>query len=223
MAEKQYRINVYEDQHAAEMGNGNVIARVRYNAVLDYWNGRNYENGGTGRHKGLTKLRDGRYVLIHGTQWEGERDYAYVISTEQALQEILKSGNGQLLDTKKYRELKAIYEATMIAEEEDDEWDEKDEGAGSVTKVHNLKDLLASQYVVYDGSMATHSVDISTGDHTTIRFEQLPDMTLAEIKAERPAVYDAIVEGGIEGLGDDYAVEVYEIDDGRIYRLLDWQ
>ena len=111
MAKKEYRVNVYED--------GEVIARVRYNQDLDYWDGRNFTCGSTGRHKGLTKLKDGRYVLIHGTQWQGEKDYAIVISAEQALQEILKSGNHDLLETKKFRELKEMYEQQMIAEEED--------------------------------------------------------------------------------------------------------
>jgi predicted RNase H-related nuclease YkuK (DUF458 family) len=70
--------------------------------------------------KKLTKLKDGRYVLIHGTQRQGEKDYAIVISAEQALQEILKSGNHYLLETKKFRELKELYEKQMDAEEEDD-------------------------------------------------------------------------------------------------------
>ncbi len=113
MARKQYRVNVYENQ--------NVIARVRYNSCLDYWDGRNWTNGGVGRHKGLTKLRDGRYVLIHGTQWKGEKDWAEIITPEQALQEILKSGNTELLETKKYRELKELYEKTMVQEEDDEE------------------------------------------------------------------------------------------------------
>ena len=113
MAKKQYRVNVYENQ--------DVIARVRYKQNLDYWDGRNWTNGGTGRHKGLTKLRDGRYVLIHGTNWQGEKDWAEIISPEQALQEILKSGNTDLLETKKFAELKKLYEQQMIEEEEEEE------------------------------------------------------------------------------------------------------
>ena len=115
MAKKEYRVNVYADEFMEE-----VIARVRYNQNLDFWDGRNFTCGSTGRHKGLTKLKDGRYVLIHGTQWQGEKDYAIVISAEQALQEILKSGNLDLLETKKFRELKELYEKQMVAEEEDD-------------------------------------------------------------------------------------------------------
>jgi hypothetical protein len=37
---KQYRVNVYENQYDLD---GDVIARVRYNQNLDYW------DGGTGR------------------------------------------------------------------------------------------------------------------------------------------------------------------------------
>src|SRR5690606_31134623 len=115
MAKKEYRVNVYEDESMEK-----VIARVRYNQNLDFWDGRNFTCGSTGRHKGLTRLKDGRYVLIYGTQWQGEKDYAIVISAEQALQEILKSGNLDLLNTKKFRELKELYEQQMVAEEEDD-------------------------------------------------------------------------------------------------------
>jgi len=112
MSRKQYRVNVYD-------GN-DVVARVRYNQDLDYWNGRNWQNGGLGLHKGITKLRDGRYVLIHGTDWQGERDWAEIVSPEQALQEILRSGNTELLDTKKFAELKQIYEEKYLLEDEDD-------------------------------------------------------------------------------------------------------
>jgi len=118
MARKQYRVNVYENQHGLFL-NGDVVARVCYNSCLDYWDGRNWTNGGTGRHKGITKLKDGRYVIIIGTDWQGERDYAYVVDADEALQEILKSGNTELLDTKKFAELKKLYEQ-MIQEEEEE-------------------------------------------------------------------------------------------------------
>lgn len=104
----EYRINVYEDAYEKET----VIARVRYNACLDYWDGRNHTNGGTGMHKGLTKLKDGRYVLIIGSQWQGAKDYGYVVTAEEALQEILKSDNAELLKTKKYKELHELFMET---------------------------------------------------------------------------------------------------------------
>jgi len=120
MAKKEYRVNVYADEFMEE-----VIARVRYNQNLDFWDGRNFTCGSTGRHKGLTKLKDGRYVLIHGTQWQGEKDYAIVISAEQALQEILKAQRLELLDTKKFAELKKLYEEKYLLE--DDELEEEAE------------------------------------------------------------------------------------------------
>ena len=120
----EYRVNVYENEYAGFGGN-RVVARVRYNNILDYWDGRNWTNGGTGRHKGLTKLKDGRYVLIEGTQWQGESDYAFIIDKERALQEILKSGNSDLLKLKKWKELKEIYHDSMI--DEDDEYEEEEE------------------------------------------------------------------------------------------------
>jgi len=110
---KEYRVNVYE--------NNEVIARVRYNSNLDFWDGRNWSNGGVGRHKGLTKLKDGRYVLIHGTDWQGEKDWAEVISAEAALQEILRAQRLELLETKKFKELKELYAKTMIEEELEEE------------------------------------------------------------------------------------------------------
>lgn len=114
MAKEQYRVNVLDESE-------NVVARVRYNSCLDYWDGRNWTNGGVGRHLGLTKLKDGRYALIYGTQWQGEKDYGKIVTPERALQEILKSGNSDLLNTKKYAELNALYEKNVTEEEEDDE------------------------------------------------------------------------------------------------------
>jgi hypothetical protein len=47
-------------------------------------------------------------VLIYGTQWQGERDTAELISHRRAVQEILKSGNTGLFD--EYPELQTIRE-----------------------------------------------------------------------------------------------------------------
>ena len=59
-------VNVYED--------GEIIAVVEYNNNLDYWDGSNWTAGSTGRHEGLTQLEDGQFVLIEGTDWQGEKD-----------------------------------------------------------------------------------------------------------------------------------------------------
>jgi hypothetical protein len=120
---KQYRVNVYGSRffdHEDE-----VIARVRYNQNLDYWNGRNWQNGGIGLHKGITKLKDGRYVILIGSDWQGERDYAYVVDADEALQEILKAQRLELLDTKKFAGLKKLYEEKYLIE--DDELEEEAE------------------------------------------------------------------------------------------------
>lgn len=117
MPTPEIRINVYASLREAQ-NNGEVISRVRYNSDLDYWDGHNHVNGGRGMHKGITKLRDGRYVIIIGSQWEGSRDYAYVVSPEEALQEIIKSGHEELLNTKKLKGLKPLL--SQMVEEEDD-------------------------------------------------------------------------------------------------------
>lgn len=101
-------IPVYDEDHE-------VIGEVEYNSNLDYWDGRNHTCGSTGRHKGLTRLTDGRYVLINGTQWQGERDTANVISEREACQEILRSGNTDLFES--FPELKKYKEESMVQED----------------------------------------------------------------------------------------------------------
>jgi len=84
------RVNVYEDEQ--------IIARVKYNNNLDVWNGSNFQSGGVGHHLGLTQLKDGRFVLIHGSDWQGDFDWAEIITKERAIQEILQAENVDLLD-----------------------------------------------------------------------------------------------------------------------------
>ena len=76
-----------------------IVGEVEYNSNLDFWDGRNNTCGSTGRHKGLTQLETGEYVLIHGTQWQGERNHAEIISPEQAVKEIIASGNHELFES----------------------------------------------------------------------------------------------------------------------------
>jgi len=104
-------INVFDE-------NGNVIAQVEGNYNLDWWDGSNHTCGSTGRHKGLTRLKDGQYVLIHGTQWQGERDHAELITPNEALQEILRSGNEKLLDEDRFQDLEKLRQETMTGEME---------------------------------------------------------------------------------------------------------
>jgi len=107
--ERFIMVNVYDED-------GEIIAEVKYNSNLDYWDGRNMTSGSTGRHKGITRLKDGRYVLINGTQWQGEKDHAGIITPEMALQEILRSGNTGLLDEEKFKELKELQNDALIEE-----------------------------------------------------------------------------------------------------------
>ena len=108
-------VNVYESEFCNE-----IVARVKYNEKLDYWDGRNRGNGGLGKHKGITKLKDGRFVIIIGSQKQGSKDYAYIVSKEEALQEILKSDKLELLEDKKFAELKTLYEKLCELEEIDE-------------------------------------------------------------------------------------------------------
>lgn len=102
------RVSVYN--------NGVVIASVEYNNNLDTWNNGNWNCGSPGRHKGLTRLKNGSYVLIRGTQWQNERDSAEIISANQALQEILQAGVYELFNEPMFEELKELYEKNVANE-----------------------------------------------------------------------------------------------------------
>jgi hypothetical protein len=103
------KVNVYDES-------GKVVGRVNYNSNLDHWDGHNHTCGSTGRHLGITKLKDGRFVLIRGTQWQGEQNIAEVVTAEEALQAILSSGNDEMLDEEKFGELKKLNNETMTEE-----------------------------------------------------------------------------------------------------------
>ena len=65
-------------------GHEKVIGMVPYTDNLDHWDGHNRTCGSTGRHLGLGKTKDGRFYLCHGTQWQGEQDYAEIVSEARA-------------------------------------------------------------------------------------------------------------------------------------------
>lgn len=104
-------VNVYEGKHP----NTKVIARVQYTDNVDH------KGLSLGKHRGLTRLKDGRYVLIHGSQWEGTEDIAHVVSDEEALQAILRSGNTDLFELKKFAELKKLRDKLLIEEMKEEE------------------------------------------------------------------------------------------------------
>lgn len=95
-------VKVYKD-----LENKEIIADVNINTNLDYWDGTKWTSGGISQHKGLTKLKDGRFVLIYSTDWKKEDDIAVLISKRDAIREILQSGNKDLLDD---FDLRDIYE-----------------------------------------------------------------------------------------------------------------
>ena len=102
------KINVYNN-------NQKIIARVEYNDNLDQWDGKNWSRGSTGRHLGITKLKkSGQYVFIHGTDWQGERDWAEVIGSREAYEIIIQNNHEELLE--KYPELK-VYNKDIEDEE----------------------------------------------------------------------------------------------------------
>lgn len=66
--------------------NDKVIGLVAYTSNMDYWDGHNWTCGSSGRHLGIGKTKDGRYYVCYGTQWQGERDHAEIITKEEARQ-----------------------------------------------------------------------------------------------------------------------------------------
>jgi hypothetical protein len=71
------KVPVFKHAHA--------IGIVDYIDNLDRWDGRNFNSGRNGRHLGVGRCKKGWYVC-NGTQWQGERDNAQLISEEEAKQ-----------------------------------------------------------------------------------------------------------------------------------------
>lgn len=106
-------LNVYNDDNE-------VIGRVNYSTNLDFYDGNDFSCGNTGCHKGLTKLINGNFVLINISDLEGTHDYAEIISIEQALQEILKSNNLQLLYEDRFSNLNKLYKDLLNSDFSED-------------------------------------------------------------------------------------------------------
>lgn len=85
--------------------NENVVASVRYNNNLDFWNGEFLSCGIKDMHKGLTKLEDGRYVLIYGSNVVNSKNVAEVVSDYQAYKEIMLSGSIELFLQDRFKDL----------------------------------------------------------------------------------------------------------------------
>lgn len=96
--------------------NNKIIGQVKYNNNLDNFDGHVFSCGCFGRHKGLCKLKNGKFALIYGTDWFKESNYAQVISRIDAAQEIIKSGNIHLLQDIRFKELKPIVDNILYGE-----------------------------------------------------------------------------------------------------------
>jgi hypothetical protein len=66
-----------------------VVGMVPYTDNLDRWDGRNRTCGQTGRHLGIGKAKNGQFYVCHGTQWQSERDWAVIISADDAKKLVL--------------------------------------------------------------------------------------------------------------------------------------
>ena len=110
-------VNVYESSRAADWDDSThpkIVARVKYNEDLDQlWDGANFTSGEVGMHKGIAQLRDGRFVIIIGSQWIGEKPYAYCVTPSEALHEILKNRKEDLLQI--FPSLLDLYKEKYIA------------------------------------------------------------------------------------------------------------
>ncbi len=86
-----------------------IIGEVPSNDQLDYLVNTNWQNGGVGRHLGFGFWeRTNEYYLVHGTNWQGETDWAEIVTADRIVKEIIKSDNLEILEG--YPDLLEIYE-----------------------------------------------------------------------------------------------------------------
>ena len=75
--------------------NYKLVEYVEANRNLD----EGTDAGWPGLHHGLSRLSDGRYVLICETDWCCDRNVAYTITPSEALTLVLESNHEELLMT----------------------------------------------------------------------------------------------------------------------------
>lgn len=105
---EEKKINVYED--------GEIIENVSLSRNLDYWDNE-YNcmcNGDFDMHRGVTRLTDGRIVIIFSfsnNNYGGIiiEDYGMVITKEQAIEYIVESGQLHILNQNRFADLKQEY------------------------------------------------------------------------------------------------------------------
>jgi len=137
------KVPVYENEE--------VVARVEYNDNLDFWDGRNMTCGSTGRHLGYTRLKSGKFVLIHGTQWQGEKASAEVVSGEELVQAAARTGHVDDIYAA-YPELKGLLEEEEMDQPEPETIEAEVVGFGNGAHVTLPKTLIGKKirYTVVD-------------------------------------------------------------------------
>lgn len=85
-----------------------IVANCRITYNLDFYNGQHNCNPTNGKHKTLSKLKDGRFAII----WSDENgsNIGRVVSDEYALEEIITAKKTRLLYNKRFIKLKELYE-----------------------------------------------------------------------------------------------------------------
>jgi len=97
---KKKYVDVYKVDNT---GKREKVGRIKYNNILDHWDGSRWTSGELGGHKGLSKKRNGEFVLIHGSDWVGVDDYAEIISPSEAVRYILYYAENPQRLLKKFR------------------------------------------------------------------------------------------------------------------------
>ena len=72
----------------------------------DYWA---HPHPSISYQKGLSLLEDGTYMIVEQRKWIEQESIGYLISKDEALNEILQAGNLALLDQPSFKELKELY------------------------------------------------------------------------------------------------------------------
>lgn len=104
----EYKVGVYDEDIK--------IGEVEYNQNLDYWDGSNWCHGRNDRHLGVAKWKNGRYVIIHGDDLEGHRDWAQETSRKEAYK-LIKEFKPELFEEEEFEEL-LEYDSIL----EDERW-----------------------------------------------------------------------------------------------------
>lgn len=229
--ESDWDIDDEEIQLLSVIENGRIIAVVEYNNNLDFFNGVEWSCGQSSKHKGLTRLEDGRYVLIQFSELLDERDHAEIVTPERALHEILISDNYNLLEYPTLKDLKKLYNKIILQEED---WDIPykgilvnvfDEGTlvGQVWYQTNLDSQINGRWMY--GTWGKHRglTRLEDGRYVLIYGSSLPkERNYGIVVSPEKAAEEIILSGHLELFEErfpelkDVAEKIYEIPNIKI-------